>query len=347
MDAGDFDAARSLYTRLLSRTQHVKVWLAFAEFENGVVGSPSAARALYERAYAHFKAASGAGDDGDAVETRQQRAALVDAWRAFEAAGVEAAARSGGDTRLLLPLLRAVEAKQPRLVKKFRQLWAGGATAPPQAVVEGVPTPAPVSSEEYADFFFPDDDAMPAHLKLLEAAARWKAGGGGLGATAALAAAAAGGGGEEQKEGSGGGGGAAAAGAARGGAGWSDENEVNLDAEEEGGGGGGSSSSGGDGGVAPTMADILAGAVQAGRKRGRAEGTGSDGGGEGGGEGDAAAAVADEGALAAARDENELELDLTDVPPPPPPAASCGDGNVAAAPPPRRRALALPNPKND
>jgi hypothetical protein len=305
VDAGDIDAARSLYTRLLSRTQHVKVWLAFAEFEAGVAGSPSGARALYERAYAHFKAASG-GEDGDAVEARQQRAALLDAWRDFEAAGVEAERRAGGDARLLLPLLRAVEARAPRAVKKFRAQTA----------------------EEYADFFFPDDDAKPAHLKLLEAAARWKAGGGGLGATAALA----GGGGEAA-------GGAAAAAAASGGGWGGDENEVDLDA------------------APPSMADVLAGAVQAGRKRGR-EGGGE--GGEGSGEGEEGGAAPAAPPPPPARDENELDLDAFDAPalppppPPPPPPLPPADGGGGgggdggeAAPPPRRRALALPQPKNE
>jgi crooked neck len=52
------DKARSLYERLLERTQHVKVWMSFAQFELTLAASqqedPSlpvaAARAVFQRA---------------------------------------------------------------------------------------------------------------------------------------------------------------------------------------------------------------------------------------------------------------------------------------------------------
>ena len=291
-----------MYQRLLARTEHVKVVLAFASFEASVAGDTGRARQLFEQGYAQLKRASGSSSsssssaagggaeapptgsaaalvDSDALEARQQRALLLEAWRAFEQGCLEAELRGGGDGSATQPLLRAVEARLPRMVRRRRPLWAGGATLPPNA--SG--TVPPVSHEEYSDFLFPDDDVKPAHLKLLEAAARWKAaaasggagggggaGAGGGGATRALAQAAA-----ADRAGSSGGA-------------EEDENEVDLEGAAD----------------ALVLSAILAGA-----KRGR---EGEEGQGEG--EGQAASA----GAGVPAEDANALDLDDLPLPPPPP-----------------------------
>ena len=77
------------------------------------------------------------------------RVALLDAWRAFEAAAARA-----GDAPAHLD---AVEAKLPRKVKRKR----------PRA-------DDPDASEEYYAFVFPDDARKPVNLKILEMAKQWK-----------------------------------------------------------------------------------------------------------------------------------------------------------------------------
>ena len=96
------------------------------------------ARAVYGRANDSLK---GAADE--------DRVALLDAWRGFEAA-----ARAAGDDAALL---ETVEGKVPRKVKRKR----------PRA-------DDPDASEEYYAFVFPDDAAQPVNLKILEMAKKWK-----------------------------------------------------------------------------------------------------------------------------------------------------------------------------
>lgn len=54
-DLPDFKRVRDLYTRLLNMTQHVKVWISFAKFEEQDARSFQKARVLYQNAYNHFK----------------------------------------------------------------------------------------------------------------------------------------------------------------------------------------------------------------------------------------------------------------------------------------------------
>ena len=55
IELGENDRARELYEGLLERTQHVKVWASFAAFEAGPAGDAERSRAVFERAYKHFK----------------------------------------------------------------------------------------------------------------------------------------------------------------------------------------------------------------------------------------------------------------------------------------------------
>jgi len=138
--------AAALYERLLERTQHVKVWLSYAAYEaDAALESPDAsrrerARSVYSRANDALKGA-----------VDENRMALLDAWRSFEASAV-----SAGDDKAVLD---AVEAKVPRKVKRKR----------PRA-------DDPDLSEEYYAFVFPDDARRPVNLKILEMAKKWKAG---------------------------------------------------------------------------------------------------------------------------------------------------------------------------
>ncbi|KAI9653637.1 MAG: NineTeen Complex (NTC) component [Bathelium mastoideum] len=156
-EEGEYDRARALYERLLQRTQHVKVWTAYAHFE---VNAPSAeeqaradengeeeeeekpiseeakerARNVFERAHKVYR------EEG----LREERVALLGAWKSFENThGSEAD-------------VEKVEKQMPRRVKKRRKL-AGD------------------EFEEYIDYVFPADDESDAKMsKLLMMARQWK-----------------------------------------------------------------------------------------------------------------------------------------------------------------------------
>jgi crooked neck len=59
IELGENERARTLYEGLLERTQHVKVWASYAAFEAGPAGDANKARAVFQRAYDHFKGLGG------------------------------------------------------------------------------------------------------------------------------------------------------------------------------------------------------------------------------------------------------------------------------------------------
>ncbi len=193
-------AARALYERLLARTQHVKVWLSFAQFEAAPLPAPegaddaaaaaaaaadadaapeeapdaraAAARGVYARAERALAGAAAAAADKEA------RVMLLEAWRAFEASAGTAAS------------LSAVEARLPRRVKRRRALTSADGT--------------PAGVEEYYDYIFPEEGGAAPSLKILEAAYRWKQAKAEADAAAAASGGGGGGGGGDAEEEAGG-----------------------------------------------------------------------------------------------------------------------------------------------
>ena len=55
----EYDKCRELYNRLLAKTQHVKVWLSYAQFEannpENIENSKEKAREIYKKAYKELK----------------------------------------------------------------------------------------------------------------------------------------------------------------------------------------------------------------------------------------------------------------------------------------------------
>jgi hypothetical protein len=106
------ERTRSLYETLLSKTGHVKVWIAYALFEvqpmvdeetgeevEGEGGDPDLARKVLQRGY-------------DALRKeglKEERVVLLEAWKEFEAFHGEDADRE------------KVEGMMPRVVKKWRK----------------------------------------------------------------------------------------------------------------------------------------------------------------------------------------------------------------------------------
>merc|ERR1712114_11844 len=134
------DRARELYKRLLERTQHVKVWLSFAQFELQVEHEDRLvqARHVYEQANKALRQA----------KEKEERLMLLEAWRDFERE--EGTEKSQAEVHQLLP----------RRVKKRRKVQ--GEDGSDQGW------------EEYFDYIFPEDEAAKPNLKLLAMAKMWK-----------------------------------------------------------------------------------------------------------------------------------------------------------------------------
>nr|SVE74036.1 EOG090X01R1 [Daphnia barbata] len=149
------EKARALYERLLERTQHVKVWMSFAQFELTLAASRqedlslpvTAARAVFQRANKSLRSiAQSAGLE--VATNKEERLMLLEAWQEFEYEHGDEASRN------------AVVNLMPRRVKKRRRIQTqDGSDA---------------GWEEYFDYIFPEDEATKPNLKLLAMAKAWK-----------------------------------------------------------------------------------------------------------------------------------------------------------------------------
>ncbi len=97
----EYERVRTLYTRLLQRTKHVKVWISRATFE-GTVNQIGRARPLFTEADNYFKS----------THNKEERVMLLEAWRDYEL--------KYGD----VSSIQEVAKKLPKKVKKRRQIKA-------------------------------------------------------------------------------------------------------------------------------------------------------------------------------------------------------------------------------
>ncbi|NXJ81554.1 CRNL1 protein, partial [Trogon melanurus] len=136
----EYEKTRNLYRRLLQRTQHVKVWISFAQFElsSRREGSLSRCRQIYEEANKAMRT----------CEEKEERVMLLESWRNFEE-------EFGTDITK-----ERIDKLMPEKIKKRRKLQAeDGSDA---------------GWEEYYDYIFPEDTANQPNLKLLAMAKLWK-----------------------------------------------------------------------------------------------------------------------------------------------------------------------------
>ncbi|NWY69981.1 CRNL1 protein, partial [Erithacus rubecula] len=140
MEQEEYERTRSLYRRLLQRTQHVKVWISLAQFElsAGQQERLPRCRQVYEEANRAMRS----------CEEKEERVMLLESWRSFEEEfGTEATKER-------------IDKLMPEKIKKRRKLQAeDGSDA---------------GWEEYYDYIFPEDTANQPNLKLLAMAKLWK-----------------------------------------------------------------------------------------------------------------------------------------------------------------------------
>ena len=136
---GEADNVRSLYERLLDRTSHVKVWMAYAQFEcSDKGGGTEVGRQVFQRGYDSLK------EQG----LKEERVMLLEAWRECEQSPSEG---QSGDVQLVDKLM-------PRKMKMRRAVHGGDDD----------------EYEDYYDYQFPDDAKPVVGLKILEQAMKWK-----------------------------------------------------------------------------------------------------------------------------------------------------------------------------
>ena len=142
----EFDKCRELYKRLLAKTQHVKVWLSYAQFEannnfdeNGQSVFEKA-RETYRKAYNELKTAD---------NSNEARLMILESWKEFEE-------NNGSDEKMLEEIGKLM----PKQLRKRRKIQTE----------DGLDA----GWEEYVDYVFPDDQASQPSLKLLELAKMWK-----------------------------------------------------------------------------------------------------------------------------------------------------------------------------
>lgn len=136
----EYEKTRNLYRRLLQRTQHVKVWISFAQFElsAGREERLPRCRQIYEEANKAMRS----------CEEKEERVMLLESWRSFED-------EFGTDATK-----ERIDKLMPEKIKKRRKLQAeDGSDA---------------GWEEYYDYIFPEDTANQPNLKLLAMAKLWK-----------------------------------------------------------------------------------------------------------------------------------------------------------------------------
>ncbi len=189
---GELAAVRGLYERLLFKSNHVKVWIAYGQFEAEVATPAGASDAAVTRAVF----SKGWVIKGDLSFTciltclgiyrydtlkrqglKEERVLLLEAWRDAEGRHVQLqqeeadAVSPENDERAPVSkeFLRAVEAKFPRKIK-MKRLVASGGSEDPLAETDG----SSDVFEEYYDYIFPDDEKKIAGMGILEKAMAWK-----------------------------------------------------------------------------------------------------------------------------------------------------------------------------
>ncbi|KOC60338.1 Protein crooked neck, partial [Habropoda laboriosa] len=135
--------ARQLFERLLERTLHVKVWIAYAKFElansttEDGLDNVVLARRIFERGNDALRS------NGD----KESRALLLEAWRDFE--------NEKGDDETRAKIME----KMPRRIKRRRRIVGEDGSDD--------------GWEEVFDFVFPEDESQKPNLKFLASAKAW------------------------------------------------------------------------------------------------------------------------------------------------------------------------------
>eukprot|EP00931_Biecheleriopsis_adriatica_P003995 TRINITY_DN105736_c0_g1_i1.p1 TRINITY_DN105736_c0_g1~~TRINITY_DN105736_c0_g1_i1.p1 ORF type:complete len:672 (+),score=164.57 TRINITY_DN105736_c0_g1_i1:139-2154(+) len=129
--------ARQVWLQLLNKSHHVRVYIAYSDFEAVTCQSMPRCREGLENGQKHFKAEN----------RNEERAMLLEHWLKME--------QEHGDEKSI----EAIQKRQAKRVKKRRNIPGE----------DGQDT-----FEEYMDYVFPEDSKETQNLKILEMAHAWK-----------------------------------------------------------------------------------------------------------------------------------------------------------------------------
>ena len=160
IEQDEYDNARALYRRLLSKTTHVKVWLSLAQFEFMTQQEPEGsnitrARKIYEEANAKLREHANNANPGEESQVKEFRLMNLEHWRDFEHE------QNPQDEEAI----KKVAGLMPKRVKKRRKIQQDE-DAPGEENAGGW--------EEFFDYIFPEDEGAKPNLKLLAMAKMWK-----------------------------------------------------------------------------------------------------------------------------------------------------------------------------
>lgn len=166
LEQQEFDKVRELYERLLAKTQHVKVWLSFAQFEannpnNGEMNNEKA-RQVFKKAYDELKSTS----------SNEARVMVLESWKEFELELDQI-----DDTKI-----EYVSSLMPKQIRKRRKIQSEDGVI---YFIKNISVKlfifhiqqqqkTDAGWEEYTDYVFPDDETAQPSLKLLALAKNWK-----------------------------------------------------------------------------------------------------------------------------------------------------------------------------
>eukprot|EP00923_Selenidium_pygospionis_P009364 GHVN01016018.1.p1 GENE.GHVN01016018.1~~GHVN01016018.1.p1 ORF type:complete len:363 (-),score=49.05 GHVN01016018.1:153-1241(-) len=138
VNLNELERARIIYERLLEKTQHFKVYKAFADFEFHQAGSIKHARKILKAGVERMKA----------KDLSEERAVLLEFWLQVE--------RENRDEEAIATVYKQL----PKKVRRKRTITADDGSQQ--------------GWEEYTAYVFPDDAKSQSSLKLLQAAKNWK-----------------------------------------------------------------------------------------------------------------------------------------------------------------------------
>jgi crooked neck len=144
---GDYDRVRELYSRLLNKTKHIKVWISYSKFEQECDEFINS-RNVLDTAYKYFKQSG----------LKEERLVILENWIKLE---------ENIENGSLVEVLRN---RLPTRIKRRRKINKNSEN---EDAKEAEEINNEEGWEEYFDYIFPDDEEATNNLKILDHAKKW------------------------------------------------------------------------------------------------------------------------------------------------------------------------------
>ena len=142
IELNNHDKARDIYERLLERSKHIKIWVAYAQFEASL-GNKGVCRKILEKGEKFFL---------ENPDLKEERAMLLEAWKDLE--------ESFGEEEHI----ETIKKKLPKKVRKRRKIKLNEDNDEDL----GSNFCNNLGFEEYYDYIFPEEGNSQKNLKFLQ-----------------------------------------------------------------------------------------------------------------------------------------------------------------------------------